>query len=176
MAIVFVGMPGSGKSTVGRLLARESGLPFADSDVLIEQASQMSIPEYFRIYGEKHFRELEEECIAEALENPGVLSLGGGAVLSPRIRANLASHEVIYLDVNLEELQRRLERSKYVRPLLAEDMPGKLAALYKERVPLYREVARHTITSRLEPPAILLPEIMKHLGMNTARQQRKKEE
>lgn len=164
MAIVFVGMPGCGKSTVGRLLARERQLPFADSDVLIEEAAQMSISEYFHLHGEEKFRELEEETIAHALSTPGVLSLGGGAVLSARTRALLATHDVIYLDVSLEELQRRLEKSSHVRPLLAGDLAGKLASLYHERSPLYREVARYVITSGSQAPALLLPTITGQLA------------
>lgn len=154
----LVGMPGSGKSTVGRHLARRLVLPFFDSDHLIEQRLGRSIREYFAEAGEDAFREREQETIAELARGPdAVVATGGGAVLREANRQALrAAGQVIYLRSTPEELYRRL-RHDTQRPLLqVADPLGKLRAMYAERDPLYRETAHFQIeTGRPSVPTLV---------------------
>ena len=143
MHIFLVGMPGSGKSTVGRALARRLQLPFVDADTVIEERLGCSIRDYFDHQGEAAFRDVEQGVIDELTQGPpGVLATGGGAVLRPANRQRL--HErgtVIYLRSSPEQLYRRL-RHDTKRPLLQGGDPlQKLRSLHAERDPLYREVA-----------------------------------
>jgi shikimate kinase len=158
LILSLVGMPGSGKSTVGRQLARRLGLPFFDSDHLIEQRLGCSIREYFAREGEDAFRAVEEQVIAEVLRGPdAVLATGGGAVLREANRQHLrAGGRVIYLRSSPEELYRRLRHDTH-RPLLqVADPLGKLRSLYAERDPLYREVAHFQIeTGRPSVPTLV---------------------
>lgn len=158
MILFLVGMPGSGKSTVGRHLARRLGLPFFDSDHLIEQRLGRSISAYFAEAGEDAFREREQEVIAELAQGPdAVVATGGGSVLREASRRALrAAGQVIYLRSTPEELYRRL-RHDTQRPLLqVADPLGKLRALYAERDPLYRETAHFQIeTGRPSVPTLV---------------------
>lgn len=145
--IVLVGLPGSGKSTVGRQLARRLGLPFKDSDQVIEQRLGCSIRDYFEREGEAAFRDVEESVLRElAQAEPGVIATGGGAVLRPANRRCLrdAGH-VIYLRSTPEEVLKRLRHDRS-RPLLQVDDPlARLRSLHEERDPLYRETAQFVI-------------------------------
>ena len=145
--IVLVGLPGSGKSTVGRQLARRLQLPFLDSDHVIEVRLGCSIRDYFEREGEDSFRDVEEAVIDElsSLAN-GVLSTGGGSVLRPANRQHLRDRgHVVYLRSSPDELFRRL-RHDVSRPLLqVADPLGRLRELYSERDPLYRETAHFVI-------------------------------
>ncbi len=162
---VFVGMPGSGKTTVGRIIARSLGIDFQDSDALIEKREDRSIPEIFASDGEPGFRTIEAEVIQDALENyDGILSLGGGAVLTESTRSALLNHPVVLIDVDGKELVRRVTRSSTVRPLLVGDPAGKIAELRAQREPLYREVARHTVTSNEQPVANVARVVLDVLG------------
>ena len=155
--LTLVGLPGSGKSTVGRQLARRLGLPFTDSDHVIEQRLGCSIRDYFAREGESAFRDVEEAVIAELAVQPGVLATGGGAVLRPANRERMrSSGHVIYLKSLPDELFRRL-RHDQKRPLLqVEDPLGRLKSLFEERDPLYRETAHFTIeTGRPSIPTLV---------------------
>ncbi len=151
-------MPGSGKSTVGRQLARRIGLPFFDSDHLIEQRLGCSIREYFAREGEAAFRDLEEQVLAELARGPdAVVATGGGAVLREANRKVLReAGKVVYLRSSPEELFRRL-RHDTQRPLLqVADPLAKLRSLYAERDPLYRETAHfHIETGRPSVPTLV---------------------
>jgi shikimate kinase len=151
-------MPGSGKSTVGRQLSRRLGLPFFDSDHLLEQRLGCSIREYFAEAGEDAFREREQEVIAELAQGAdAVVATGGGAVLREANRRALrAAGHVIYLRSSPEELYRRL-RHDTQRPLLqVADPLGKLRTLYAERDPFYRETAHFQIeTGRPSVPTLV---------------------
>lgn len=147
MRLGLVGLPGSGKSSVGRVLARRLGVGFTDSDVVIEQRIGEPIRCFFEREGEARFRDLEQEVIAElCAARPGVLATGGGAVLREANRRAL--HEgctVLYLRSSPEELHRRL-RHDTQRPLLqVKDPRAKLQQLYRERDPFYRETAHFVI-------------------------------
>jgi shikimate kinase len=154
----LVGLPGSGKSTVGRQLARRLGLPFTDTDHAIEQRIGCSIREFFDREGEAAFRDIEEAVIDElARSDAGVIATGGGAVLRPANRERLrAGGHVIYLRSTPEELFRRL-RHDTNRPLLqVADPLARLRALYDERDPLYRETAHFVIeTGRPSVPTLV---------------------
>ena len=145
--IILVGLPGSGKSSVGRQLARRLSLPFADSDHVIEQRIGCPIREYFEREGEGAFRDLEQAVIEELTRgSSGVLATGGGAVLRPANRECMRqAGRVIYLRSTPEELFRRL-RQDSVRPLLqVADPLQRLRTLFDERDPLYRETAHFVI-------------------------------
>lgn len=145
--IVLVGMPGSGKSTVGRQLARRLGWPFADSDTEIERQLGCSIRSHFEQHGEASFRDVEQEVLARLLgRDSQVLATGGGAVLRESNRALLKEQaQVVYLRSTPEELIRRLRHDTH-RPLLqVTDPMRKLRDLFRERDPLYREAARFVI-------------------------------
>jgi shikimate kinase len=145
--ISLIGLPGSGKSTVGRQLARRLQMPFLDSDNVIELRLGCSIREYFEREGEAQFRDLEAEVIDELTQqSPGVLSTGGGVVLREANRLNLRSRtQVVYLNSTPDELFRRLKHDKS-RPLLqVADPLGRLRDLHTQRDPLYRETAHLNI-------------------------------
>ncbi len=157
MRLTLVGLPGSGKSTVGRQLARRLDLPFNDSDHVIEQRLGCSIRDYFAREGEAAFRDVEESVIAELAAQPGVLATGGGAVLRAANREKLrAGGHVIYLKSSPQELFNRVRHDRK-RPLLqVEDPLGRLHALYDERDPLYSETAHFIIeTGRPSVPTLV---------------------
>lgn len=151
-------MPGSGKSTVGRQLGRRLGLPFFDSDHVIEQRIGCTIREFFAREGEAAFRDVEEQVISDLASGPSaVVATGGGAVMREANRQNLrAGGRVIYLRSSPEELYRRL-RHDTQRPLLqVADPLNKLRTMYAERDPLYREAAHFPIeTGRPSVPTLV---------------------
>jgi shikimate kinase len=157
--IVLVGAPGSGKSTVGALLAKQLGVPFRDVDAEIVKRTGRSITEIFTDNGEAAFRALEEQTTAELLPLPGVLSLGGGAVLSPTTRVRLRGHRVIWLKVGLAQSVKRVGLDT-ARPLLLGNVRGRLRKLLDERAALYREVATDVIDTDSTTPAEIADMIM----------------
>ena len=165
--ISLIGLPGSGKSTVGRNLARRLQLPFADSDHVLEKQLGCSIREYFEREGEVRFRDAEQSVIDELTQSSrGVLSTGGGAVL--RIANRLVLRErtqVIYLSSSPDELFRRL-RHDVSRPLLqVADPLGKLRDMHKLRDPLYRETAHYVIETGRPSVATLVNMITMQLEL-----------
>ncbi len=161
-----MGLPGSGKSTVGRQLARRLQLPFLDSDQVIEQRLGCSIRDYFEREGEARFRDLEEAVIEELSRSGGVLSTGGGAVLRPANRRHLRERcQVVYLKSSPEELYRRLRHDRQ-RPLLqVADPLRKLRELYTARDPLYRETAHYVIETGRPSVATLVNMIVMQLEL-----------
>ncbi len=154
---VLIGLPGSGKSTIGRRLAKTMGLNLVDTDAEIERRTGRTIAEIFAADGEAGFRRIEEEVIREALrDHDGILSLGGGAVTTPGVRKELAGHTVVYLEISASEGVRRTSGST-VRPLLAgPDRAEKYRELMTARAPLYRRVATVRVnTNRRNPGAVV---------------------
>jgi shikimate kinase len=166
--VSLVGMPGGGKSTVGKHLARALGLPFADSDTEIERRAGMSVRAFFDAHGEDRFRDLEQEVIVElAARSSGVIATGGGAVLREANRRVL--HErttVVYLRSTPEELFRRL-RHDTQRPLLqVRDPLKKLKELYQARDPLYRRTAHYVIETGRPSVSTLVNMILMQLELS----------
>lgn len=154
---VLIGLPGSGKSTIGRRLAKALALTLVDTDAAIEETTGRTIADIFATDGEAEFRRVEEEVIRAALEShDGVLSLGGGAVTTPGVREALAGHTVVYLEISAAEGVRRTGGAT-VRPLLeGGDRGEKYRALMTQRVPLYRRVATFRVnTNRRNPGAVV---------------------
>lgn len=165
--IALVGLPGSGKSTVGRQIARRLQLPFFDSDHVIEERMGYSIREAFERDGEDWFRDLEESVLDELTQIPrAVISTGGGAVLRRGTRERLrARGKVVYLNSSPEELFRRL-RHDVNRPLLqVADPLARLRDLYTVRDPLYRETAHFVIETGRPSVATLVNMIIMQLEL-----------
>jgi shikimate kinase len=155
---VLIGLPGSGKSTIGRRLAKSLGLSLLDTDAAIEETTGRTIADIFSSDGEQEFRRIEEDVIRAALQShDGVLSLGGGAVTTAGVRDALAGHTIVYLEISAAEGVRRTGSSPTVRPLLdGGDRNEKFKALMAERVPLYRRVATIRVnTNRRNPGAVV---------------------
>ena len=154
---VLIGMPGSGKSTIGRRLSKSLGVALLDTDAVIEQTTGRTIPDIFSEDGEKEFRRIEEQVIRDTLaSHDGVLSLGGGAITSPGVREALSGHTVVYLEISAAEGVRRTGGAT-IRPLLAGgDRAEKFRALMSQRVPLYRRTATIRVnTNRRNPGAVV---------------------
>ncbi len=166
--IVLVGLPGSGKTTVGRQLARRLQLPFVDSDHEIEQRLGCSIRAFFEREGEDRFRDVEAAVIDELTSaGPMVLSTGGGAVLRPENRRCMKTRgKVFYLRSMPEDVFRRVRHDRN-RPLLqVADPLQKLRELYAARDPLYREVAHFVIETGRPSVATLVNMIVMQLELN----------
>ena len=148
--IILIGLPGSGKTSAGRAVARHFSWPFVDSDEALVSALGMSIKEYFAAHGEEAFRDQETAVLKRLVSQTGpfVLSTGGGAILRAENRQLLTSAgTVLYLQAEPEAIYRRL-RHDTQRPLLqVSDPQAKIRALLDERDALYREVAHHVIPS-----------------------------
>jgi shikimate kinase len=154
---VLVGLPGSGKSTIGRRLAKALGVGMLDTDAAIEQRTGRSIADIFATDGEKEFRRIEEAVVRAALaEHDGIVSLGGGAVTTPGVREALAGHTIVFLEITATEGVRRTGGNT-ARPLLAgPDRAAQFRALMSQRVPLYRRVATIRVnTNRRNPGAVV---------------------
>lgn len=165
--IALIGLPGSGKTTVGRQLARRLQLPFVDSDHEIELRIGCSIREFFEREGEARFRDIEQEVVDALTQASGtVLSTGGGVVLRAANRQHLRERgRVVYLKSTPEELFRRL-RHDSSRPLLqVEDPLRKLKNLFTERDPLYREVAHFVLETGRPSVATLVHMIVAQLEL-----------
>lgn len=153
MIVYLVGMPGSGKSTVGKELAGRLGVPFVDLDVEIERAEERTIGEIFAAEGEAAFRALEaKELVRAASQDPAVVACGGGVVLEPANRITLRNTGTcVFLDVPLEVLRERVRPSED-RPLIRQE--GDLESLRAAREPLYREFAAHVVDGSGDPGAV----------------------
>lgn len=157
MLIALTGFMGSGKTSVGRLVADALGCPFLDLDEIIVKKAGRSIPEIFDAEGEKGFRRLEkdalEKTVAKYAENTAVLALGGGTVtVSGAVQLLQEKTLCIYLQADIDTLRSRLEGKTEGRPLADDAMAERLAA----REPLYQAAAHVTIdTSDLAPEEVM---------------------
>jgi shikimate kinase len=168
--IPLIGLPGSGKTTVGRQLARRLQLPFIDSDQELEAQLGCSIKDYFAHEGEERFRDAEQQIIDTLTQGkPCVLSTGGGVVLRPANRQHLRERgQVVYLSAHPEELFRRLKRDT-TRPLLQVSDPlVKMRELHAQRDPLYRDTAHYVIETGRPSVAMLVSMIVMQLELSGA--------
>jgi shikimate kinase len=160
---VLVGAPGSGKTTIGELLAERLGVGFRDTDGDIVAAAGKPISEIFVDDGEDHFRALERAAVATALrEHDGVLSLGGGAILAEQTRELLGGHPVVFLNVGLSEAVSRVGLGSG-RPLLTVNPRATLKYLMDQRRPLYESVATRTVDTDGRTPDEIADEILTFL-------------
>jgi len=159
--IVLVGFMGAGKTTVGRLLAAAQGLPFLDSDHVIEARTGRAIPEIFAADGEPAFRAVEHEVIADLLRGPEViLALGGGAAEHEETRKLLAAAPVAFLRVSYDGAVGRVGGDDN-RPMLARpDLP----AVYARRQAAYESVATAIVDAEDRLPEAIAAEILARLG------------
>lgn len=151
--IVLCGFMGSGKTTVGRLLAKRTGLPFVDMDDYIEDKAGMAVSEIFERHGEDYFRELEHEAAKELAKRDGCIISAGGGTLVYRRNADVLreSCRIVLLDAPLEVIKRRLKNDKK-RPLLQRpDRDEAMLELYTKRMPLYRGAAHLTVNAAQSP-------------------------
>ena len=166
--VILIGLPGAGKTTVGRQLAWRLQLPFVDSDAVIEERLGCSIREFFEREGEEPFRDVEEAVLDELTRGEScVLSTGGGSVLRPANRQRLrARGRVFYLRSTPEELMRRLRHDR-TRPLLqVADPLQRLRELHGVRDPLYRETAHYVIETGRPSVATLVNMILMQLELD----------
>ena len=163
--VVLVGVPGSGKSTVGGVLAERLGVALRDTDRDIEVVAGKPIPDIFIDDGEPAFRALERTAVAAAIaEHDGVLALGGGAVTDAGTRALLADQPTVWLAVSAAGGAKRVGLD-VPRPVLLGNVRGRLAVLVAERSPLYAEVATVTVETDGRTPDEVAAVIVAALGL-----------
>ena len=147
LSAVLVGTMGAGKTSVGQAVARMLGVPFADTDAIIEAKAGKPIPEIFFDDGEDAFRLLERETVAAALTDfDGVLALGGGAIMNEATRDLLAGHTVVWLSVELSDAVKRVGLGAG-RPMISINPRATMKYLLDQRKPLYASVATHTVST-----------------------------
>ena len=158
--VVLVGMPGAGKSTIGRRIASALNLPIVDSDLLMEQGEGKACGELYSELGEDAFRELEVGYVARALATGGVVSLGGGAIVTEEVRTLLQRHTVVWIDVTAEEgIHRTAEDAS--RPVLdGEDREQRYRDLLEQRESFYREVSSFRVRTDERPPQRVVAEVL----------------
>ncbi len=162
-----MGLPGSGKTTIGRQLARRLGVPFVDSDHVIEDRLGCSIREFFAREGEDSFRDVEEQVLDDLSQHhEGVMATGGGSCLRPNNRQRLHERgQVIYLRSTPEDVYRRVKHDT-ARPLLQVDDPmGRLRNLYETRDALYRETAHYVVETGRPSVSTLVNMILMQLEL-----------
>ena len=170
--VVLVGPPGSGKTTVGRVLAALLGVELRDTDQAIEVEQGQSISDIFMGEGEPRFRELERVEVATSLaSHAGVLSLGGGAVMDPATAAALPGHTVVFLDVGIADAAKRVgfDRS---RPLLALNPRAQWTRMMETRRPTYERLATFSVQTAGRTPQEIAAEIAQRLETGDTGDQR----
>ena len=164
MKIYLIGMPGSGKSSLGNKLAEKLNYNFIDMDIYIEQTSGMFIDEIFDAYGEKYFRDLERNVLNDFLNMDNVIIATGGGVIKNKDNKKLMDGICLYLDVSIEELENRLSKSDIERPLLKK---YSVLELYNQRKELYDFFADYKINnSNLEKRIDKIMEVLNGEGIN----------
>ena len=164
--VVLVGPPGAGKSSVGRLLASELGVPFADTDDLVASAAGKPVGDIFVEDGEQVFRELERGAVARGLDevvgDGGVLALGSGAVLDLDVRRMIGKRRVVYLEAGFATVAKRtgMDRPRVVVP---GNPRGQLRAMLEERRPVYADLASVTVPTDGMAPQEVAADLAKRL-------------
>jgi shikimate kinase len=162
-SIVLIGAPGSGKSTVGKLLAEHLNADFFDTDQLIETEANMSISDIFLNNDEKYFRKLERACVNSVLERAktshSVISLGGGSILDPETQKDLEPHVVVWLRVLIGEAMKRVGMNQ-ARPLLLGNVRANMIKLLEQRTPIYESLADITVDSSQMSPEQCVVQIL----------------
>jgi shikimate kinase len=162
--IVLVGVPGAGKTTVGKLLAKDLGIDFFDSDQVIESRAGKSVSDIFTQDGEPAFRKLEHDVIVELLDsNSVVLALGGGSLGNDETRAKVKDATTVWLVAGLAQAVDRVGMNRN-RPLLLGNVRGQLADLMAAREPFYKEVAAIAVDTSKLIPSEVVTEIVSELG------------
>ncbi|KRE41246.1 shikimate kinase [Knoellia sp. Soil729] len=162
-AVVLVGPPGAGKTTIGQALAAALGVDFHDTDTAIEADQGCSISDIFVLQGEPAFRALERAEVARALSaERGVVALGGGAPMDPETRGVLEDHVVVFLDVAIADSAKRVGFDGS-RPLLAINPRASWTKLMNERRPTYESVATHRVDTAGRAVADIVEEIVGRL-------------
>ncbi|MGP4843780.1 shikimate kinase AroK [Marinobacter sp. 1Y8] len=172
--IVIVGPMGAGKSTIGRMLARELGYHFIDSDRLIEERCGASIPWIFDVEGEDGFRTRETSILEELSREQGVVvATGGGAVMREENHRHLShSATVIYLKTSVDQQYERTRRDRN-RPLLQQDDPrAVLSDLFSRRDPLYNALADIVMMTDKKSPRLVVRQLVNRIQPRTPRQKR----
>ena len=153
--LILIGPMGSGKTTLGKRLAKELEVPFADTDKMVAK-EHGSIVDIFAKFGEEHFRTLETSALIKALANGGVIATGGGIVLSEENRRLLSGYRTVFLDTSSEHVLDKINLSK--RPLL-KDNPERWDAIYSERKTLYEQCATATVFTGGKPIKALISQL-----------------
>ena len=163
--VVLIGAPGAGKTTVGAALAARLGVGFTDTDAIVEAAAGKPVSDIFITDGEPEFRRLERAAVAAALApganaaGPGIVGLGGGAVMDEHTQASLAGQRVVYLETGFAELAKRVGLDR-ARPLLIGTNPrAQLKALLEQRLPVYGRLAWLTVSTDGREPDEIAAEI-----------------
>jgi shikimate kinase len=165
--VVLVGPPGSGKTTVGRLVADKYGVDFRDTDSDVETTAGKTVSDLFIEDGEPRFRELEADAVRTALHNfDGVLALGGGAVINADTRDLLVQHRVVFLDVGLAAAAERVGFAQS-RPLLVLNPRAELKRLMTERRPHYEAVATAVVNTDDRSPEDVAAEVLALLAASS---------
>jgi len=174
--VVLVGPMGAGKSTIGRMLAKELGYRFLDSDRIIEERCGANIPWIFDVEGESGFRERETAMLKELSEEPGtVLATGGGAVMRSENHAVLKSDAmVVYLRASIDQQIERTRKDRN-RPLLQNDNPeAVLRKLFALRDPIYTELADIVMHTDRKSPRLVVRQLVNRLNPKTPRHKRQR--
>jgi shikimate kinase len=156
---ILIGPPGSGKTTIGNLLAAELSVGYVDTDATVAEAAGKPVSDIFIEDGEPEFRRLERQAVAAAVRgHPGVVGVGGGAVMDAGTRELLAGQPVVYLETGFAELAKRVGMDR-PRPLLLRNPRAQLKALLDQRLPVYAGLARLTVRTDGREPGEIAAEI-----------------
>lgn len=158
--IALIGAPGSGKSTVGQLLARRLGVEFRDVDAEIAEAQDTTVAQIFLDHGEEHFRRLEHDATLAALAEPGVVALGGGAPVQADIATALGGVTTVWLDVSARTASSRVGLNDATRPLLLGNVHSQLVKLMAQRRPVYAGCATVQVVTDDKTPEQVVEEVL----------------